>query len=844
MYQSIYVDKLNRQVHIWDDKEGHITVPLNQYNYGYIKDPRGLKKAIDGKSVRKIKLNRGVREEAREGNKRHLYYETDVPIETRVLIDRYGDSDEPSVNTRELNFDIETEILQGFPDWKNPVNKITAIAWHEKVSNQYSALVLDEECKVKTSIEGNRTIISCQTEAELLHCFLEQYEEIQPHILTGWNIEMFDIPYLIARMNRVIGHEDTMRLSPVGQINYREKIDRWFIEGVSLLDYMILYKKFTMGERPSYRLDAIGKHEVDLGKIEYEGNLDDLFNSDIDKYIEYNLNDVEIVKRLDEKLKFIDLAKAICHKGHIPYQRIHITSAYLEGAILTHTHRLGIVTKNITRGIEKDGKFSGAYVKVPNPGRYDWIYDLDLTSLYPSIIMTLNISPETKMGRVSDYDLEDFRKRVDRSWAVEVGKDQFRFQTNELIDYLETTKFAISSNGILYKTDKAGLIPSILDRWFSERVEYKNLRKKFEKEGDEAKVKYFDQMQYTTKILLNSMYGVLGAQTFRFFDLDNAEAVTTTGQQLIKSTGDFGSKFYNDELGTKDKDYCIYTDTDSVFFSAKPIIEKRHPEIDMNDNDAMAEAIQPICNEVQAYINKMYDLYAKRIHNVTDHRFDIKQELISRAGIWIAKKRYAQWVINQEGNPCDKLDVKGIDVVRSSYPAAFRKFLSEVLRAILEGKQRGELDDMILEFRDSIKARPVIDIAKSTGVKNIEKYTKHFTDTKPFVSSLKGVPAHVKASVNYNDLITYFNQQNKGKIRSGDKIKWVYLKNNPYGIESCAFKGYDDPDQIIDFIAQYINYEKIFKSELQNKLEAFYGALKWGGLPQKNAKLINKFFEF
>ena len=240
----------------------------------------------------------------------------------------------------------------------------------------------------------------------------------------------------------------------------------------------------------------------------------------------------------------------------------------------------------------------------------------------------------------------------------------------------------------------------------------------------------------------------------------------------------------------------------------------------------------------------MYDLYAARIHNVNTHRFDIKQELISRAGIWIAKKRYAQWVINQEGHPCDKLDVKGIDVVRSSYPAAFRKFLSEVLRAILEGKQRGELDDMILIFRDSIKTRPVIDIAKSTGVKNIEKYTKNFTDTKPFVSSLKGVPAHVKASVNYNDLITYFNQQNKGKIRSGDKIKWVYLKNNPYGIESCAFKGYDDPAQIIDFIAQYINYEKIFKSELQNKLEAFYGALKWGGLPQKNAKLINKFFEF
>ena len=844
MYQNIYVDKFNQRVHLWDDQEGYIQVPLRQHNYGYTKDPRGNKKAIDGKTVRKIKLNKQIREDARDPSKQHLYYETDVPIETRVLIDRYGDSDEPSTGHRELNFDIETEILQGFPDWKNPINKITAIAWHEKLTDQYGVLVLDEEKKVKTSVEGNKTVISCQSEAELLHCFLEQYEQLEPHILTGWNIEMFDIPYLVCRIKRVLGDGEANRLSPVGQINYREMIDKWFIEGVALLDYMLLYKKFTMGERSSYRLDAIGKHEVDLGKIEYEGNLDDLFQSDINKYIEYNLNDVEIVKRLDEKLKFIDLAKAICHKGHIPYQKIHITSAYLDGAILTHTHRLGIVTKNVTRGVTKDSKFTGAYVKVPNPGRYDWIYDLDLTSLYPSIIMSLNMSPETKMGKIIDFDVEDFKKRIDRSWTIETDKEQLHLQTEDLIKYLTDTKYSISSNGVLYKTDRAGLIPSILDRWFNERVEYKNLRKKFEKEGDDVKVAYFDQMQYTTKILLNSMYGVLGSPSFRFFDIDNAEGVTTTGQQLIKSTGDFGSKFYNDELGTKDKDYCIYTDTDSVFFSAKPIIEKRFPDIDMNDNTIMAKAILPVADEVQTYINKMYDLYAKRIHNLDSHRFDIKQELISRAGIWIAKKRYAQWVINQEGYPVNKIDVKGIDVVRSNYPAAFRIFLGKVLRAILEGETRGQVDDKIIEFRDSIKDRPLIDIAKSTGVKNIEKYTKNFTSDKPFISSKKGVPAHVKASVNYNDLIVYFKQQHKGKIRSGDKIKWVYLKNNPYGIESCALKGYDDPKQIVDFVEQYVNYEKIFKSDLQNKLDAFYGAMKWGGLPQKNAKLINKFFEF
>jgi len=838
MYQNIYVDYKTRTVHIWDDQLGHIKNPLSKYRYAYLKDPRGKRKAIDGKTVRVVK--RWSEEDERSGK----LYEYDVPMETKALIHEYGDSDFPSTNHREVFFDIETEILQGFPDWRDPVNKVTAIAWYERSIDKYGVFVLDEKDRVKSVSRDNCEVVICKTESELLYKFLEKYVELDPTILTGWNIEGFDVPYLYNRIKTVLGDDYANSLSPIGKVNYREHLDRYYIEGVSCLDYLPLYRKYTIGERSSYRLDAIGQTEVGLGKIEYDGTLDDLFEKDIDKYIEYNLNDVEIVKRLDEKLKFIDLAKAICHKGHIPYQKIHITSAYLDGAILTHTHRLGIVTKNVTRGVTKDSKFTGAYVKVPNPGRYDWIYDLDLTSLYPSIIMSLNMSPETKMGKIIDFDVEDFKKRIDRSWTIETDKEQLHLQTEDLIKYLTDTKYSISSNGVLYKTDRAGLIPSILDRWFNERVEYKNLRKKFEKEGDDVKVAYFDQMQYTTKILLNSMYGVLGSPSFRFFDIDNAEGVTTTGQQLIKSTGDFGSKFYNDELGTKDKDYCIYTDTDSVFFSAKPIIEKRFPDIDMNDNTIMAKAILPVVDEVQTYINKMYDLYAKRIHNLDSHRFDIKQELISRAGIWIAKKRYAQWVINQEGYPVNKIDVKGIDVVRSNYPAAFRIFLGKVLRAILEGETRGQVDDKIIEFRDSIKDRPLIDIAKSTGVKNIEKYTKNFTSDKPFISSKKGVPAHVKASVNYNDLIVYFKQQHKGKIRSGDKIKWVYLKNNPYGIESCALKGYDDPKQIVDFVEQYVNYEKIFKSDLQNKLDAFYGAMKWGGLPQKNAKLINKFFEF
>ena len=575
MYQSIYIDRPNRKVHLWDDKEGYTIESLHPYLYGYFKDPRGKKKAIDGKTVRRIKVTEEVKSAAKNPDKQHLYYETDVPLETRVLIDKYGDSDTPSINTRELNFDIETEILQGFPDWRNPVNKITAIAYHEKSTNQYCVLVLDEDDRVEDSVKDNVEIISCRDEATLLEIFLDKYTEIQPHILTGWNVEGFDVPYLVNRIARVLGDAATKRLSPVGRIMYRDMIDKWFIEGISILDYMLLYKKFTMGEKSSYRLDAIGKDEVDLGKIEYDGNLDDLFESDINKYIDYNLNDVEIVKRLDEKLKFIDLARAICHKGHVPYQQIHITSAYLEGAILTHTHRLGVVTKNKPQGVVKETKFSGAFVKVPNPGRYDWIYDLDLTSLYPSIIMTLNISPETKLGIFNDFDTADFRAQKNRDWTLELKGKHITMNTDELKEFLRAEKCSIGSNGAIYKTDKAGLIPAILDRWFKERVEYKDLRKKFEKEGDEAQAIYFDQMQYVTKILLNSMYGVLGLKSFRFFDLANAEAVTSTGQQLIKATGEFGNKFYNDELETHDYKITLEDNTSIVLKSTDDVLVNR-----------------------------------------------------------------------------------------------------------------------------------------------------------------------------------------------------------------------------------------------------------------------------
>ena len=525
------------------------------------------------------------------------------------------------------------------------------------------------------------------------------------------------------------------------------------------------------------------------------------------------------------------------------YQKIYVQSQILEGAVLTYLRQLNIVAPNKNYNIQKDAKYSGAYVMDPNPGRYEWVYDLDLTSLYPSIIMSLNISPETKHAVIVDWDYDDFHNNVDRSFTLNMSKKSKyeKVNTAELKEYIKINKYSISANGVLYRTDKKGLIPAILERWFDERVEYKNKMKKYAKEGDSEKKNYYFERQWVTKILLNSMYGVLGSPTFRWFDLDNAEAITLSGQQLIKNTAKIVDHYYNKELGTKEK-YCIYTDTDSVFFSALPLIKHRYPNMDTTDSKLMTERILEITPEVQNHINDTYNMYAKKFHNIDNHLFDIKQETIARSGIWIAKKRYAQWIINNEGIDVNKLDVKGIDVVRSNFPEAFRKLMKDVLMGILQHKSNSEINDIILDFRETIKDHQIVDIAKSTGVKNISKYLNG--STKPFQTSFKGVPAHVKSAINYNDLIVHYGKENKGKIVDGDKIKWVYLKNNEFGLESCALKGYDDPKEIVEFIKKYIDYDRIFKGELENKLSAFYGAMKWGRLPEKNAKIISKFFDF
>ena len=832
MYQSIFYDNRKNKIHLWDDHRGYVTFPYKKY--AYIKSAGGTYVSLYGDRLQKVyKIE-----------KDGAYFESDVMPEIRILVDNYTESEEVSEGHKVLILDIEVEVTDGFPDVRRAENIITSIAIYDDITEEYHCFILDK----KGEVESTDTIHPRQTEYDLLKSFMTKYLEISPTILTGWNVEFFDMPYLFNRMIQVIGYEMASCLSPIQIVKHIDRKDKEKeqlsikIAGVNTLDYFQLYRKFTFSERPSYRLDAIGDYELGQKKVEYEGTLNDLYENDINKFIKYNIHDCRLVKLLNDKLNFIEIARGLAHVGHVPYEDIFMSSRYLEGAILTYLKNKKIVAPNKPkRRIKKKDmkKFVGAYVQEPQKGKHSWVYDLDITSMYPSCIMSLNISPETKIGKIKGWNPEEFLKKDNRKTytIIKNGKDIGKLTEKEVSEYLSESKVSIATNGVMYKTEKKGLLAALLEKWFNERVEYRKLAKKFHEQGDTDKSEYFDRRQYLQKILLNSLYGVLGLPVFRFYDLDNAEAVTYTGQSLIKFTKKIVNSYYNKELDDT-KDHCIYIDTDSVFYSATPVVKKRFPNQKLNDV-MMTQRILEIASEVQNYLNNSYDYFAKKFCNIDTHRFEIKQEVIAKAGLFVTKKRYGMKIINDNGRVVNKMLVKGLDTVRSSFPVAMKELLAKLLEDILMEVPKDKLDEYILNFKKSMKLMNFDKIAMPIGVRGIRKYAQ--VDETGLIISKLGTPVHVKASYAYNNFLTIQKLNRYEKIGESQKIKWVYLKNNPYGFKVIAYKGYEDPKKLMDFIKTYIDTDKIYKQALDKKIFMFYNALNWV-MPVDKKNTLERFF--
>ena len=755
-------------------------------------------------------------------------------------------------------FDIEVSMEDNLPNVETANNKITSIALYDQIIDEYHVLALDEYGSKDNYDKDNTHVKFFSDEYDLLSFFLDLWEGINPTIITGWNTNYFDVPYLYRRLTEVLGRGQANRLSSINKVKFSKYRKKYQIAGISSLDYLDLYRKFTYIEQPNYRLDTIGKLEVGMGKVEYDGTLDELFKQDLEKFVEYNLTDVKIVVELEKKMKLIELVRGICHIGHVQYEDYGFSSRFLEGTIVTHLHRKGLIVtdknpnaRQMMNDRDDTDKFIGAYVKVPNPSKHDWVFSLDLQSLYPSIIMSLNISPETKVGGITNWNNKRFvngemdKFSVETDGTVDLNREQFD-------SFMTEHNLTISSNGILYRQDKRGIIPEILERWFDQRIEFQKLMNKHASEGDIEMAQFYDRRQHIQKIFLNSLYGVLGLPIFRFFDLDNAVAVTTTGQDVIKNSAAFVNDLFEQlgaepkssaelakyELALKqeavkrkerfvppsEKDWCIYIDTDSLYFSSLPLKDKLKGDLQ--------EATIKLSRFVEQKLNEYYDKIAVDYFNCPNHRFHIKGETIAKSGIWITKKRYAMLKVydlekNTEIEP--KLIVKGLDIVRSTFPIVFKEYMRNFIISLLNDVDKIDIDKVMVDFVGGLKDVPFRRIARNTAAKNVTKYK---TSNDRLGHYMKSTPMHVKSVINYNHLLKEFGIEKQfPPINDGEKIKYVMLRQNPYHIDTLAFKDYEDPPQIMKFLKTYSDHQRLFDAELKKKLQDFYNALGWGELP-------------
>ena len=668
------------------------------------------------------------------------------------------------------------------------------------------------------------------------------------------------------RIKQILGENEVLRLSPIRKVNYRDFAGEHQITigGVNHLDYMLLHKKYIMKEEPSYKLGDIGEKYVKLGKIEYEGNLNTLFKTDINKFIDYNLRDVEIIEKLEEKLKFIELTIMISHICNIPYESIYYNTVMNEGAILKYLKREGIVSPNKPtthnpplKNIKES--YAGGYLLEPIPGLYFDVIDLDFTSLYPSIIKSLNLGIETLVGRIKvdhnatyeqNHSLEKLKERDPEEQIIVEKLDKTNYtlkaakvKIKTLVDLIEKNDYTIAASGAIFDTNEQSVCSKILQGWFEKREHYRGLKKKAGKAEDWANYKLYDLFQHAFKILQNAMYGTYAINGWRYTDghLICSAAITNTGQRLTQESIVNVNNTINTELQTNNQYICI-SDTDSMYIVLGDLIKHRYSDLDPKDKN---NKILELANEIQTYSNQYLDSLSKRLFNIKPgtHYFQLKQEVICAGVLTTGKRRYAMYVTNKEGVAVEELDMKGLELMKSNMNKLFKKFGEDLIKNVLFGKPKTEIDNSIVDFYQSLKTMDPRVLGKPTGVKQIETYHIPARAGEIFSSFRLKAPSNTKAAVRYNDLLRFKRLDKKYEsIIEGDKLFIVNLKQNPFHIETIGIPNAKTPPEIDEFVKTYIDIEEIFESLLANKLKNLYLDLKWE-FPPLNSN-VKKFFAF
>lgn len=726
-----------------------------------------------------------------------------------------------------LKFDIEVDISEKLPDMDTADNEITSIAIKSSRSDTYYLLGRKDYDKTKT-ITGidpaDIQFIKFETEHALLRKFIQIWTEDYPDIVTGWNVEFFDVYYLITRIIRILGEDKAKELSPWGRIkkNTTEIFNRqqstYKIAGITVIDYMDAFKKFgyKYGTQASYKLDRIAHVVLGMNKLDYSeyGSLTELYNQNPQLYLDYNLRDTQIIQLLEEETALLSLVLTVSYGGGVNYPEAFGTVGIWESTLYRKLMSKNLVPSVKSGAGDKLGELVGGYVKDPVPGLNKWVVSFDLDSLYPHLMMQYNMSPETY--------LPDERKQVNQDMVLE-GK----FQN-------DNSEYTVCANGVCFTKNKLGIIPEIIVEYYANRKAVKqemlSLEKLEQTETDEIKKKTIKKQiiqlhntQMAIKILMNALYGACANKYFLYYIAEMAEAITTSGQLSIRYSQKSINKYLNKVLKTGDADYVSYVDTDSNYVNFSPLIEKVFGTTDV-DRTKAEEFLSKVCNEkVVPAIREGYEELANYM-GAYRNAMSMKLEKITDKTIFVAKKRYIMNVLSSEGvhYTKPKLSVTGLESVRSSTPEVCRDKMEMAFEVFVNGTEK-QAQEFIAEFQAKFSSLPAEEVAKTSGTDDIGK----FTDSTGWYT--KGCPIHVRGAILYNKLLKDKGLDNKYEtIRSGDKVKFVYLKMpNPLRENVVSFPGYLPKELGID---KYIDYDTQFQKVFLKPLELVLTSMNWSAI--------------
>ena len=838
------------RLYCWDEngKRIHVDVSYEPYIYLETTHNEDCLSIFNTKLKKRRFKNQAERSQFLKDNNITRVFEN-LGVQQQFLIDYYSNQNETpdfaKNPLRTLFIDIETYSPDSFPDIETANHAINVITVYDTLAEKF----ITWGSKPVKNLEQDVTYVYCKTEHDLLEKFLDYFSRDYPDILSGWNSEFFDIPYIVNRITRILGEDEAKRLSPINRIRSRKFMGkfgreqtRWHLEGLSCVDYYQIYRRFCPVLREMYKLGYIGEIELGETKVDYgDTDLASLSDDNWDLFVKYNIQDVNLLVRLEQKLQYIQLLRMIAYAGLTTFEGALGSLSVITGLCAIRARHRNQRIPTFNKHIEDSDirkQNEGAYVGEPQQGFQDHIVSFDANSLYPNVMITLNLSPETKIGTIVHDDKYKIVYTDDGKLTIRhVNGSEYTLTKEKFAAFVKQEQIAISKACVLFSQKTKGIVPETVDHYYKKRVEIKKQLDKakrailnIEKGTKEYttlkdEIDHLNITQHTIKILINTVYGYFGNKHSPLGDDDLANSITLTGQATIKQSNQLLVDYIKQKTGMSEEELTtdspiIYNDTDSSYISIRHLVKKNNIPVPVKGK--IPKEYYDVVKDIEQYLNTNIKEWGKKSLGSEDCRLLFKREKIADAGLFIRKKRYVLHILDDEGIPCNKFKYTGVEVVRTTMAAAIKTSVKKIIETMLLTKSKADTDKVFNETYELFTKLTAEEISSPSSIKNYEKYAAGCKEFK----TVKSMPKHVKAAYFYNLLIDKLNLSRKyEKISSGDNMKYFPVrKPNKYGLSTIGFK-YDYPKEFDDIFTP--DHEAVFEKDVYSVIQRFYECVRW-----------------